>query len=230
MSNQEIKSTEHLVKEQESENTLANDLEEIKMLLGQGEPQLDAAIDKQIIAAAHRHVTIKPKPKIYQYSGWRRLSLPLYVAAGFTLSIFAFKNLWQPPVYIIDDKQVESNHIEIDAGSLNVEVEMAQSKRTKRELPELSLPQDLPEVVTDEPIVQNGDGLIEEEGYLSKEEAIYTGTQTSIATHPEKEAWARKIITYMKNGEIEQARTELNRFKKVYPAYPIEEQIKGLNY
>jgi len=230
MSNQEIKSTNHLAKEQELEDALENDLKEINMILEHDEPQLDGVIDKQIIAAAHHSSKVKSKPKIYRYSGWRRLSLPLYVATGFSLSIFAFNSLWQPPGYIIEDTQAESTHIEVSLDSVNVEAKMAQSKRVKHELPELSVPEELPGVVTDAPIAQDGNGLTLEEGNVSNQEFLYTGTQTSIATYPEKEAWARKIITHMREGEIEQARNELTRFKKVYPTYPIEEQIKGLNY
>ena len=59
-------------------------------------------------------------------------------------------------------------------------------------------------------------------------ENIYTGSTLSKSIYPEKDAWAHKIIKLMIDGKNNAARTELERFKKVYPDYPIEEQIKGL--
>ncbi len=214
---------------QNSDQTISQDwlkLEEI--ISAQAIPLPDKVLDKQILAAAYLEISQPKKRPEYQVSWWRKLSLPLYIAAGFTFSVFALKPIWQVPDYSIE-KTEQATLIQINQEEA-IEQQVVQSTRVKRELPKL---QDIPEIpeTTNKELVTSD--LVQQENtdFSSKikNDEIYTGTQLSKAMYPEKDAWARKIIHFMKNGDHEVARLELIRFKKVYPDYPIEEQIKVLN-
>ena len=43
-----------------------------------------------------------------------------------------------------------------------------------------------------------------------------------------KEAWAREILTLLKQGKTEKAKASLVEFKKRYPDFPIDAQIQAL--
>lgn len=189
-------------------------------------------LNKQIIAAAQREILSPIKSEEYQISWWRKLSLPLYVAAGFTFSVFAFKSMWPAPLYQAPSKStVVEIQSELENGpeTFLSQPDMTESERIKRELPELSVAPESVVFTQKEPIImalepsENSKFAAE-----TKIDKIYTGSPLSKATYPEKEAWVRKIIDFMRNGETESARTELTRFKRAYPYYPIEEQIKVL--
>ena len=189
-------------------------------------------LDKQILAAAHREMSQPKKRQEYRLSWWRRLSLPLYIAAGFTFTVFALRPIWQALGYQMEqtEQTSQANSIQISQDTDSEQQELARSSRVNRELPQLQPVPDAPDTTIKERVpselVQQDDN-----GYVSDINAdeIYTGTHLSKAVYPEKDAWARKIINFMRNGENESARLELIRFKKVYPDYPIEEQIKVLN-
>lgn len=56
-----------------------------------------------------------------------------------------------------------------------------------------------------------------------------TVSSTSIwSENTEKEEWAKNIAELFKSDDLKSARKELARFKKIYPNYPIEEQIEAL--
>ena len=192
----------------------------------------DEVLNKQILAAAHREISQPKKGAEYQLSWWRRLSLPLYLVAGFTFTVFALKPIWQAPGYQIEqvERSSQPTSIQISQESVSEKQDLGQSNRMKRELPQLQIVPEIPGSTTKEQVAseitqQQSDEFTSE---INVDE-IYTGTLLSKAIYPEKDAWARKIINFMKNGENESARLELIRFKKVYPDYPIEEQIKVLN-
>ena len=186
----------------------------------------DEAIDKQIIAAAQRDI-VKPRTKnTYAISRWRRWSLPIYVTAGFSFCVLAINALWQPPQYSSEHLVSSSN--EVDKGEERIEITLSEepkSTRIKRELPTFVTPENPPKVVTKTPESQASGSDIDDGDASS----LYTGSQSTKVAYPEKNAWVRKIISHMKSGELEVAKTEMVRFKKVYPDYPLEEQIKVLN-
>jgi len=208
----------------------ADDLRQLEQFLSNETDILpNTSLDKQIIAAAHREVLAPKKPLLYRVNRWRKLSLPLYIAAGFSFTVVAFKSLWPVPIYFSEEGTSASISVKIEQEAATPESKIEQKERIKRQLPEFISPPITPESAKSEKIIsdieQNGEQSFDSE--LKKEE-IYTGIHLSKATFPEKEAWARKIIDQMKNGDLENARLELVRFKKVYPNYPIEEQIKVL--
>ena len=215
-----------------AKDRLPDDLQRLQSLFSQEVlPLPNTALDKQIIAAAHREIKAPQKPVIYAISWWRKLSLPLYVAAGFTFTVLAYKSLWQVPVYQMEAESSHAMSAEFDIDSINLQQDMQQSDRIKRQLPELLVPPDSPERTENEKIVSDFEQNISADFKTSIEkDDIYTGTYLSKALYPEKEAWARKIIDHMRKGDIETARSELIRFKKIYPDYPIEEQIKVLTH
>lgn len=216
---------------QNSEQIISQDWLKLETIMSeQVKPLPDEVLDRQILAAAHREISQPKKRADYQVSWRRKLSLPLYVAAGFTFTVFALKPIWQVPGHQIEQTEQASQPTSIQIGKEDSEQQVTQSSRVKRELPQLQAIPDIPETTTKERVPSE---LIhrENDDFSSdiKDGEIYTGTHLSKAVYPEKEAWARKIINFMKNGDDETARMELIRFKKVYPDYPIEEQIKVLN-
>ncbi len=218
---------------QNSDQIFSQDWLKLEEIISQQAKSLpDDALDKQILAAAHREMSQPKTRHEYQMSWWRKVSLPLYVAAGFTFTVFAFKPIWQAPGYQLEQVEQASQEtsIQISQELVTEQQDLVQSNRVKRELPQLQAIPDALNATTKE-LVPSEFVHQQESDFVSdvNVENIYTGTQLSKATYPEKDAWARKIIHFMKNGENETARLELIRFKKVYPDYPIEEQIKVLN-
>ncbi|MDH5432571.1 MAG: hypothetical protein OEY19_01405 [Gammaproteobacteria bacterium] len=96
----------------------------------QNEP--DIAIDRQIIAAAHRELE-NPNPKAMPvYSWWRRLSLPLYAAATVSFTAFAVHWLW--PGSAPTPEKVYMSPVEIEVREPAPQV--VEQKHNKRSLPE----------------------------------------------------------------------------------------------
>lgn len=210
---------------------VSDDFERLESLFSdQVQPLPHRVLDKQILAAAHREIQVPKKVMNYRTSWWRRLSLPLYVAAGFTLTVFAYKSLWQPPVYLVEPDTGHTASVTFDSEPVVVKSEVQESTLIKREMPEFLVAPDVLERAKNDSIVSDFKQEINDDFTPSiKKEAFYTGSGLAKAIYPEKEAWARKIINHMLNGNIEIARSELISFKKIYPDYPIEEQIKGLS-
>jgi len=213
-----------------SDLSISEDWENLERLLKQQQKELpDETIDKQIIAAAHREIEQPNKPKKYRLGWWRKLSLPLYVTAAFTFTAIGFNALWQEPGYIIETATPPTTSIEFNSDSIATEKKSDESPPIKRELPELVIaptsfgvtPKEPSEVIFSSQEQQNSIPQIDVE-------EVYTGTELTRAAYPEKEAWVHQIIELMKKGDSEVARKELTRFKKAYPDYPIEEQIKVL--
>jgi len=213
-----------------SDVDISEDWSSLERLFSQQQAALpDDVLDKQIIAAAHREMALPNKPKEYRLSGWRKLSLPLYITAAFTFTVIGFNSLWQEPGYILDSESPQTTSIEFNSDSVASEKEQRQSSPIKRELPELLVAPSSFGVTPKEPIDKAFSNQEQPELIPSVDaKEVYTGTELSKATYPEKEAWVHQIIDLMKKGESEAALIELTRFKKAYPDYPIEEQIKVL--
>jgi len=213
-----------------SDLSISEGWENLERLLKQQQKELpDESIDKQIIAAAHREIELPGKPREYRLGWWRKLSLPLYITAAFTFTAIGFNALWQEPGYIIESDKPHTTSIEFNSGSVTVEEKTEQSSPVKRELPELVV---APTSFGATPKESSKEEFSTQEQQKSLPtidvKEVYTGTELSRAAYPEKEAWVHQIIELMKKGESEAARKELTRFKKAYPDYPIEEQIKVL--
>jgi len=222
-------------KDKTDENTLdsqvSKDLENLKILLG-NETNLypDAALDKQIFAAAHREMEEPLRPKTYKLSFWRKLSLPLYIVSGFMLTAFAYKALWYAPVITPVGSDETATIITIESDSAEKTIVEPEIPVEKRALPEPTAPVPMPERI----ITQSEKSQPTSKHHLTSDsllikQGIYTGSELSKSTYPEKEAWVRSIINHLKEGNNETAKNELVRFKKAYPDYPIEEQIKVLS-
>ena len=216
-------------------------LEKIEKLLLHDEfSQLDSAIDKSIIASAHR-ASIRPRiDTSYQISWWRKLSLPLYISTGFVFTVLAYKNLWPDPLKLIQsgesstiavDISLEADNSESSLSANSTEMESS-THRVEIVLPQLAKALTKPNKSTSaqlklqaEPI--QPDSSVSPSGRGAAQE-VFTGNQLVKAIYPEKESWARKIIEQMRDGQYQQAKSELRDFKQIYPDYPIEEQIKVL--
>jgi len=200
-----------------------------------------SSIDKSIIAAAHRD-SIRPRMgRSYQISWWRKLSLPVYISAGFVFTVLAYKNLWPEPLKLIPS--VESSTIAVDISlevdhsgtrlSANSTEVTSSGHRSEIVLPQFTQVPAEPGKITDtqpklqsEPIQTNSNSMADAENGTPRE--VFTGNRLIKAQYPEKESWVRKIIEQMRDGQFEKANNELRDFKQIYPNYPIEEQIKVL--
>ncbi|MCF6194911.1 MAG: hypothetical protein L3J46_11325 [Kangiellaceae bacterium] len=227
---------------QSDELELSTRLEKIANLLAKDEmSQPDTIMDKHIMAAAHRDMESAPR-RSYHFSGWRKLSLPLYITAGFVFTVLAYNKLWPSQLRMAGGESVAPVIVELkldESGVVNndaAEKAMEQAKSTEakiKRLEPLETPNrptnhiDIQSIVKSEPINKRSNEIIPD--LHSQKQNIYTGSHLSKSEFPEKEAWARKIIDQMRSGQFEKARKELRDFTEIYPDYPIKEQIKTLS-
>lgn len=211
---------------------LINDLQTIDNVLRESESgDIDASIDKQILAAAYRESQSRAKPSEYRFSFWRKLSLPLYIGAGFVFTVLAYNTLLMPVKEEIQKDESASTIISIDSIESSSDSLSETKRREKRKLPSLQSPEHPPErVLTESKSTPINFGTSESGEKQLIEQGIYTGNELKKAEFPEKEAWVREIIGLLRNGDTHSAKNELNKFKKIYPDYPIEEQIKVLTH
>ena len=196
----------------------------------------DTDIDKQIIAAAHRELANPNAKKVPKNSWLRRLSLPLYAAATFTFTALATHWFWpEEPAKTLPG--TAPTPVSFDVMEPQIKVETRQ-KRTPRELPEPPVILQQPKVNTSNDNLHDAVNVIVEDisqssAESSSQSADYQQTaqqanKVAKVVYPDKEDWTRDIIQLLKKGEDEAARKELIRFKKIYPNYPIDEQLKIL--
>ncbi len=214
----------------ELEQPLLDDLDRVKSALTQSETiDLDSSIDKQILAAAYRESQLPRKAAEYRFSFWRKLSLPLYIGSGFIFTVLAYNTLLQPVSEEVNTQESASTIISIESSEESNASLSEPTKREKRALPKLQAPEAIPQRIVTEPNSSAIDfEMTESEEERLIEQGIYTGNELKKADFPEKEAWAREIIGLLRDGDALRAKNELNEFKKIYPNYPIEEQIKVL--
>jgi len=208
----------------------------------------DAELDKQIIAAAHRELANPNPRRTIQISWWRRLMLPVYVAATFTFTAIAAHWFWPQegnPAKTLPGTAPATVSFEV-APPKQMAVERKQ-KRQKRELPEPDMLMAPPESRPSEMVAKQAqseqiassldevsDLVVDSESQGSGGKKVtVTGSRVQgndghagQLTYPEKEQWARDIIGMFRDGKLEKARKELVRFKQVYPDYPIDQQLE----
>ncbi|MDQ7048044.1 MAG: hypothetical protein Q9M92_00290 [Enterobacterales bacterium] len=184
-------------------------------------------LDHSILLAAEREITQPASKRSYQISWFRKLSLPLYAATSMAFTLFAINYLWQPPQYSLATK--EKHNVEVDfSQSIQSEAPTVPvNKRVEREMPQMIVPPSDSLILSDsagsEALSEKSNPVIESTEAI---QSIFTGYQMSVKNYSEKQAWVEKIVNYMKNGQLQLARDEIVAFKKIYPEYPIEEQIK----
>lgn len=203
------------------------DLVQIENALCADEAEPSLFLDKQIIAASVRESKRRPNTNQYRFSWWRKLSLPLYVATAFSFSVIAINSLWQAPDQFVESEFTADSAKSSKEISIKLEENSEPNDKSGRQLPSLVLP---PESVgkTELEVVEL-QPLDTELGDSQNDDALYTGNQQQKVDYPEQDAWARTIIELLKKGRVSDAKTELERFKQVYPNYPIDEQIKLFN-
>jgi ribulose bisphosphate carboxylase small subunit len=223
------------IRQQESDELnkqLLDELQTIERVLRESESaEIDPSVDKQILAAAYRESQLPRNTSEYRFTVWRKLSLPLYIASGFVFTVLAYNTLLLPNREEFHADESASTIISIESSEVSTESLSAPQIRQKRELPTLQSPEQLPErVVTESSSSAIEIGSSNEQQRQLIDQGIYTGNQLKKAEFPEKEAWAREIIVLLRSGDTQTAKSELNEFKKIYPDYPIEEQIKVLTH
>ncbi|TQV88800.1 hypothetical protein [Aliikangiella coralliicola] len=212
----------------------------------------DLAIDKQIIAAAHRELSSPNPKKIPKVSWWKRLALPLYATATFAFTAIAAHWLWPAPVKM--PPGTTPGPVTIDLVEPKTKAPKMPSRK-QRKLPELDY-STMPEAdksqsqnTVEEPLsgLEETMNILPPKGESQQQDSVADSSAnrsslnekesatkrsdgtTSVAklSFPDKEEWAREIIELFKKGDFGAARTELVRFKKAYPDYPIDEQIEA---
>ncbi|TQV73755.1 hypothetical protein FLL45_12860 [Aliikangiella marina] len=214
-------------------------------------------IDKQIIAAAHREIANPNPRKSLQISWWRRLLLPVYVAATFTFTAIAAHWFWPQegtPAKTLPGTAPATVSFEVVAPQqMALERKESRQKREsqRRELPEPTMLMAPPETqsaaVTNHDrqvdalesgvaesehlLLDSGvDGSVGDKSLTTSSSAARSEVHSGQLVHPEKEVWARQIIGMFREGEREKARKELVRFKQVYPDYPIDQQLEPFRH
>ena len=208
-------------------NDIEADLVQIENTLCADEVEPPIFLDKQIIAASVREAERSSNTKQYRFSWWRKLSLPLYVATAFSFSVVAINSLWQAPEHFAEREFTADSSKNSKEITISLEESSEPSVKNERQLPSLVLP---PESAgkTELEIVERAP-LGTEQGSSQSDDALYTGNQQQKVDYPEQDVWARSIIELLKKGQVSDAKSELERFKQVYPNYPIDEQIKLFN-
>ena len=222
----------HLTKKDTLSDGLSVQLDEIEVILSE-EPDLkpDFSLDKQILTAAYRETLDNKKREYLPKSVWKRLSLPLYISSGFVFTVLAYNSLLLEPLKIRENKDESSTIVKIETDDEIGHEQYKAQQHEKRELPIMESPEPVPDrVLTETNPVESSHNSALESGSELIQQGIYTGSEISKTDRPEKEAWARIIIGHFRNGQVEEARSELIRFKDAYPDYPIEEQIKVFNH
>lgn len=197
-------------------------------------------LNKQILSAANREIEQASKPREYFLRGWKKWSLPLYAATGMAFSFIAIQAIWTPLVnqpanlqstpsdtvqteIIVTEPEPNLDRVSTPRKQRKLPVldtnEVPQSIVSSSEVPELNPPIDL----------NNLDVPLEKATQEKEQNAVYTGGELVKSVHPERQAWAQKIISLVKSDKREDVLRELTAFKRVYPEYPIDEQIKSIS-
>ncbi|WP_444995972.1 hypothetical protein [Aliikangiella sp. IMCC44359] len=199
-------------------------------------------LDKQILAAAYREIQQPNKRKAPQISWWKRLSLPLYVAASFALTVVATNFFWPKPAKMLPGTSPGPVKFEVKSSNSTIE-KTSPPKRTAIKLPE---PVDImpppKSKLQDSPIETSSghDGLQQQKvdtlnGMITindvnhhKSQKSSNSDQEKVAklSYPDQDEWAREIINLYKKGDYKAGKKSLVKFKKVYPGYPIDEQLE----
>jgi len=227
------------------------DLGELKQLYqAQHNEMPSVELDRQIIAAAHRELAKPNRRELPQHPWWKRIVLPLYATATLVFTVFAAHILWPEPVRVPPGTTMGPVNIEL-IQSKKVAPQVTLKPREKRELPPYKAPEFGVETASGDATLLTGEispNIAEEtpdraantsdsaaishataeSGSVNQESKLMQPNQVAKLSFPDQERWARDIIKLFRDGEYEQAREQLVRFKKVYPQYPIDEQIDAL--
>ncbi len=212
----------------QSEHRLEVELDNLEQCLAEDESMTTASyLDYQILRAAKSEIK-RPKAKqVYHFNWFRRLSLPLYAAGSIAFTLFAINQMWHPPELQKAGNSEASTQVDFSQPSNSEAIEIPLKSRVKRELPQLILPPEeiasTPEATAQPLPVEQSQALFPQS---EAQQSIFTGNQTEVKPYSEKQAWINKIVDYMQAGQLELARNEMVAFKKAYPEYPLEEQIK----
>ncbi|MET1256704.1 hypothetical protein [Aliikangiella maris] len=204
-------------------------------------------LDRQIIAAAYREIQQPKKRKIAEKKWWQKISLPLYVAATFAFTIVTTHWFWPAST----GKMLPGT----SPGPVTFETandttaSISPPERKALIIPErkqILLPpkeKTIPELDSNDATV-SGFGEFEalnieniplekmliKTPQTNQKDKPSTGkvgsTNVARLQVPTAETWAREILNLYKSGEYESGKQALIKFKKVYPEYPIDEQLK----
>jgi|GEM_PF-2437983 len=213
--------------------------------------QPESGIDRQIMAAAQRELN-QPNPREkLKVSWWRRLSLPLYATATFTFTAIAAHWLWPAPVRVLPG--TSPGPVVIDMINLKQEQPQASLLKERKVLEAPKTKKLATRPLKPETQLANSDDVMSSEGMeleeleighvklkaleLENEESmkqafpqasqVEDNSYNDEVLYPDKEQWAREIIQLVKNGQHQAAKEQLIMFKKHFPDYPIDEQIKS---
>ena len=210
------------------------------------EPEL--AIDKQIIAAAHQEIAQPNLKTSYHISWWRRMILPLYIAATFTFTAIAAHWFWPgAPMKTLPGTSPTVVSFEVLEP---VSESNKDQKRIAKPVPELPTVNEPPSIImpvastkslSQPPYIKipamQSDRILDmmkSTVKIPQVKPISTDNQSEQpaghSLRADKEIWAREIIELFKKGDHVRAKKELVSFKQNFPEYPIDEQLEVLRH
>jgi hypothetical protein len=216
----------------------------------------DTIIDRQILAAAHREIASPNSREKLHTPWWRRLLLPLYVTTVFAFTAIGANLYWPevtphvPPGTAPGPVSIDL--IESEAHLSELKLKQQAKVRKKTEMPqEISVlkqpisPKTKQQEAEKLVVMKDGDiektaiNIVKQLEFQQQETELLNINASQLArkepvssrlgvnkSYPNKEAWARDIITMFKNGEYAQVKEELVLFKSTFPDYPIDDQIE----
>ena len=203
-------------------------------------------IGRQIRAAAERELVEPNKRQLLALPWWKKLILPLYAACAFAFTAIATNWFWPAPVQLPPGTSSAPVVIDMSESSKDVSEpdRLKQHKKSEQKVlilvtyPQLEIEPEQPvdkekvELLKLTDSVQSSLELEIQQEIDSDEiasEKVQQKAQSKVAKvqFPDKESWSRDIIRLMREGEFISAQKELAKFKKVYPGYPIDEQIES---
>jgi len=219
------------------EHALSVELNQLeKKLFNKDEREPEHVLDQMILSAAHREINIPQKRSALKSAGWRKILLPLYVATGFAFTFLPVMFLWQAPIFHAENDVKTPFRLQYEQSETELHAEkkhhgLSSIRANERELPiRVEVPINTDRAIA-EKVMANFDLVtIQNDNANVNKLQVFTGNELKRALYPEKEAWVRKIMIFLQEDKIEQARLEMIQFKKINPNYPIEEQIKALIY
>ncbi|MGX5175253.1 hypothetical protein ACUR5C_14635 [Aliikangiella sp. IMCC44653] len=197
------------------------------------------ALDKQIIAAAHREAARTLKPKQIKISWWRRVSLPISALATVMFTVVATNLLWNEPPRVLPGTSPATKIIPVDTQK-PFKYEVSEMNPELKALPTKPIIMAPPSSAANLGIrpTEATVGIVEyHQGDESQKSSVQALSSNSSATPSlsqeagshsvlsEEERRAREIIDLYLKGEFAAADHALQEFKQAYPQYPIDEQL-----
>ncbi len=199
--------------------------------------QVPEPIEKQIIALAHREMdsplnanqlNAKTAEKKFNRYWWKRLQLPLYMAATICFCVISL-----PLFFSNEDLGFEQNHLKVPPGtqvkelqpSLNVSTQ-ENHKRSANDKPSNTLPSNTSSSNTLTDTATESQSALSQQSlkqHSLNKQPLSPASQSFKKVQPlAPDIWIDKIRKMQQKGDKVQVNKEIANFNKIYPNYPVE--------